>query len=76
MAAESVTLVLGMFCVCVCVCVYSIRSCCLAARDCCPPANILNVSAMYVTHSVHQRSSVSCVVRPNSQFAKQKVAVK
>jgi hypothetical protein len=46
MAAESVTLVLAVFCVCVCVCVcHSLRF--FSARDRCPPANLLNLFAMY-----------------------------
>ena len=63
-------------CVCVCLCVYTIRSGCLAAGECCPPANLLNVSAMYVIHSVHQRSSVLCILRPTSQCAKTKISNK
>jgi hypothetical protein len=56
MTAESVTLVLAVFGVCVCVCLFVCLYVCLcvsfapvffSARDRCPPANLLNLSAMY-----------------------------
>ena len=67
---------LGFVCVCMCVracvcvrawvggcvraCVFSFRPDCLPARDLCPPANLMKVPAIYVIHSVRQRSSVLC----------------
>ena len=83
MAAESVTLVVVVV-VCVCVYIYiyiyiyiySFRPDRLAARDRCPPVNLLNVSAMYVIHSVRQRSSVLCILSPTGQFAKTKISSK
>jgi hypothetical protein len=68
MTAESVTLVLAVFCVCVC---HFLGF--FSARDRCPPANLLDLSAMYVMHCVHQRC-VSCGQLVNLQ--KQKSAVK